>query len=79
MIPPTFTEEIILFLTLLPFLSNQLFMCLSLVQALYFVYWSIQLILKPEASFFCCWPYHTACGILVPQPEIEPLPPVLEV
>ena len=27
-------------------------MCLSLVQALYFVYWSIQLILKPEASFF---------------------------
>ena len=24
------------------------------------------------------WPCHTAYGILVPQPEIEPVPPALE-
>ena len=31
-------------------------------------------------SFFCLtfWPYRTACGILVPQPEIEPAPPAVE-
>ena len=25
------------------------------------------------------WPWHVPCGILVPQPGIEPLPPTLEV
>ena len=29
-------------------------------------------------TFFFFWPYHTACGILVPQPEIEPVPLVVE-
>ena len=24
------------------------------------------------------WPHSTACGILVPQPGIEPVPPALE-
>ena len=24
--------------------------------------------------FVCFWPCHTACGILVPQLEIEPVP-----
>ena len=28
---------------------------------------------------FCFWPYHTACGILVPRPGMEPAPPALEV
>ena len=27
---------------------------------------------------FLFWPYHTACGILVPQPGIEPAPPAVE-
>ena len=26
----------------------------------------------------CVLPCHTACGILVPQPEIEPIPPEVE-
>ena len=26
---------------------------------------------------FCFWPRHVACGILVPQPRIEPVPPAL--
>ena len=25
------------------------------------------------------WPHHEACGILVPQPEIELMPPAVEV
>ena len=33
---------------------------------------------KKAAPFFL-WPCHAACGILVPQPGIEPTPPVLEV
>ena len=28
--------------------------------------------------FFFFWLHHTACGILVPQLEIEPTPPALE-
>ena len=28
---------------------------------------------------FLFWPHHTACGILVPLPGIEPAPPVLKV
>ena len=28
--------------------------------------------------FFFFWPCHTACGILVPQPGIKPVPPALE-
>ena len=39
-----------------------------------------------EESFFLInylfiyllWPCHVACGILVPQPGIEPMPPALE-
>ena len=27
---------------------------------------------------FFFWPHHTACGILVPRPGIEPAPPALE-
>ena len=27
----------------------------------------------------CFWPRSTACGILVPQPGIEPTPPAVEV
>ena len=27
---------------------------------------------------FIFWPFHLACGILVPQPEIEPSPPAVE-
>ena len=27
---------------------------------------------------FCLWPCHAACGILVPQPEIESMPPAVE-
>ena len=30
------------------------------------------------AFFFFFWLHHTACGILVPQLEIEPTPPALE-
>ena len=30
-------------------------------------------------TFFCFWPCHAACGILVPQPGIEPMPPAVEV
>ena len=30
-------------------------------------------------TFFCFfWPYHTTCGILVPQVGIEPRPPAVE-
>ena len=29
-------------------------------------------------KFLCFWPHFTACGILVPWPEIEPIPPALE-
>ena len=29
--------------------------------------------------FFIFWLHHTACGVLVPQPGIEPAPPALEV
>ena len=29
--------------------------------------------------FFFFWLYHTACRILVPQPEIESVSPVVEV
>jgi len=29
--------------------------------------------------FFLFWPHHAACGILVPQPGVEPAPPALEV
>ena len=25
------------------------------------------------------WLYHTACGVLVPQPEMEPAPPAVDV
>ena len=34
-----------------------------------------------ERNFFCFlfWPHHAACGILVPQPGIEPESPALEV
>ena len=28
--------------------------------------------------FFFFWPYHMACGLLVPQPGIEPVPPAVE-
>ena len=35
------------------------------------------LILFPFFFFF--WPYHTAGGILVPQPGIQTAPPALEV
>ena len=27
---------------------------------------------------FISWPCHVACGILVPQPGIEPMPPEVE-
>ena len=27
---------------------------------------------------FIFWPYPTACGTLIPQPGIEPVPPALE-
>ena len=30
-------------------------------------------------NFIFFWPYHAACGILVPQPGIEPMPPTVEV
>ena len=30
-------------------------------------------------QFLCFWLHCTACGILVPQPGIEPTPPALEV
>ena len=30
------------------------------------------------STFFFFWPCHAACGILVPQPGIEPTPPALE-
>ena len=35
---------------------------------------------KPHSSFFffMFWLHHAACGILVPQPGIEPTPPALE-
>ena len=29
--------------------------------------------------FFFFWPHLTACGILVPRPGIEPVPPAVEV
>ena len=29
--------------------------------------------------FLFFWPRHAACGILVPQPGIEPMPPIMEV
>ena len=29
--------------------------------------------------FYFFWPHHTACGILVPLPAVEPVPPVVEV
>ena len=29
---------------------------------------------RDSMSFFFFWPHHTACGILVPQPGIEPRP-----
>ena len=28
--------------------------------------------------FLSFWPHHAACGILVPQPEMEPAPPAVE-
>ena len=28
--------------------------------------------------FFFFWPRHVACGILVPPPRIEPVPPAVE-
>ena len=31
-----------------------------------------------KCIFFFFWPYRTACGILVPQPGIEPVSPALE-
>ena len=33
----------------------------------------------PYKFFFIFWPHRMACGILVPQPEIQTLPPALEV
>ena len=33
---------------------------------------------KVSLSFFFFWPCHTACGILVPRPGIEPVPPAVE-
>ena len=52
--------------------------------------WSLNLIPKGSgnlwkilswgmASFLFFWPRHAACGILVPQPGIEPMPPIMEV
>ena len=34
--------------------------------------------LFPDFFFFFFWPHHAACGILVPQPGIEPVPPAVE-
>ena len=28
--------------------------------------------------FFTLWVYNSACGISVPQPETEPVPPAME-
>ena len=33
---------------------------------------------KVGGVFLFLWPYCTACGILVPSPGIEPVPPGLE-
>ena len=38
-------------------------------------------VIMPTADFlkfFIHWPCHTAHGISVPQPEIEPVPPAVE-
>ena len=36
-------------------------------------------VLNPFFFFFTFWPCHTACGILVPQPRVEPRPPSVKV
>ena len=37
------------------------------------------MLLYPHIFFLTFWSFPMACGILVPQPEIEPIPPALEV
>ena len=32
-----------------------------------------------DLNVFIYWPCHGACGILVPQPGVEPAPPAVEV
>ena len=36
----------------------------------------IEMILSLSLSFFF-WPHFTACGVLVPQPGIKPVPPAM--
>ena len=57
------------------------FVCTVFVNFCLFVLWFPFLFIKRDLSlsFFSFWPCFTACGILVPRPGIELVPPALEV
>ena len=40
--------------------------------------WSVSIFLKRGHCFFLFWPYHSTCGILVPRPGVELMPPAVE-
>ena len=43
------------------------------------IYLSLTFLNYIYSILFFFWPHRTACGILVPQPGIKPMPPALEV
>ena len=53
--------------------------CLSCHQPLVLPPVSLEAVAVVTEAVFLFWPCRTACGVLVPRPGIEPVPPALEV